>query len=101
MKTIVKVILSLLFIGCLFDMPYGYFQLVRFLGTIGFLILAFADRRSNEIINLWFYVWIASALLIQPFIKIPLGRTIWNIVDVAWVIIFLCTIILEFRKEKS
>lgn len=100
MKAIVKSILSVLFLGCLFDMPYGYFQLVRFLGMIGFLILASLEQRSNEGINVWAYFWIASALLVQPFVKIPLGRLIWNIVDIVWIIIFLFTFILDLRKQK-
>ena len=28
-------------------------------------------------------IYIALALLFQPFLKVALGRTIWNVVDVA------------------
>lgn len=37
---IIKIVLCVLLLGCLFDMPYGYFELVRFLSMIGFGILA-------------------------------------------------------------
>jgi hypothetical protein len=43
----------------------------------------------------------ALALLFQPFIKIALGRTIWNIVDVAVAILLLVLIFTENKKEKE
>jgi hypothetical protein len=76
----IKVVLAILFFICLADMPYGYFQLVRFIATISFGYFAYVanqKNQKNEVI-----IYIALALLFQPFIKIALGRTIWNIVDV-------------------
>ena len=70
----------MLFLICLFDMPYGYFQLVRFLGMLGFLILAYISYKNEFPILV--IVYIALAVLLQPIIKIHLGRSIWNIVDV-------------------
>lgn len=61
-------------------MPYGYYQFVRFAAMVGFAYLAYsANEQSNrnEV-----FLYIVLALLFQPFIKIALGRTIWNIVDV-------------------
>ena len=43
-----------------------------------------------------FFIYIALALLFQPFIKIALGRIIWNIVDV---IVGACLIISLFNKK--
>ena len=61
-------------------MPYGYYQLVRFIAFVGFGYLAFeANKKKDEKIMI---VFIALALLFQPFLKIALGRFIWNIVDV-------------------
>ncbi len=80
MNNIIKIILSLLFFLCLADMPYGYYQFVRFAALVGFVILAFQAnelKRQTETI-----VYVALTLLFQPFIKIALGRTLWNIVDV-------------------
>ena len=61
-------------------MPYSYYQFVRFAAMVGFAYLAYsANEQSNrnEV-----FVYIVLALLFQPFIKIALGRIIWNIVDV-------------------
>lgn len=35
------------------------------------------QNKKNEV-----FIYIALAILFQPFVKIALGRTIWNIVDV-------------------
>lgn len=94
MGKIIKFILSILLFGCLFDMQYGYFQFVRFAAMIGFSYLAFS---VNEQINKnEFFVYIALAILFQPFFKIALGRSIWNIVDV---VVGACLIISLFNKK--
>ncbi len=98
-QNLIKILLAILFLLCLVDMPYGYFQLVRFLGMTGFCLLAFQEK--NKVL---YATWIASAILINPFFKIPLGRTVWNIVDVIWSIVLISTIImthLSNRKTQS
>lgn len=98
----IKISLIALFLICLTNMPYGYFQLVRFLGMIGFGILAiYANNRKD---NLFFIIWLASAILINPIIKISLGRTLWNVVDVIWSITLFASFWIESpqeNKEKS
>ncbi len=79
-EKIIKIVLAILFFVCLADMPYGYFQLVRFSAMIGFGILAYYSFHNKK--NIESIIFIALIILFQPLIKIPLGRTIWNIVDV-------------------
>lgn len=60
-------------------MPYGYYQFVRFIAMVGFAYLAYSSnqlKKETETI-----VFIALAILFQPFFKIALGRTLWNIID--------------------
>lgn len=90
-----KIALAILFLLCLLDMPYGYYQLVRFLGMVGFAVLAYQNYQKNQT---WFLVWLASALLINPFIKVSLGRTLWNVVDVVWAILLIWSMIKERRQ---
>jgi hypothetical protein len=87
--------LIILFIGCLFDMPFGYFQMVRFLAMAVFVFLSVKENNPN-----WKWFWIGSAILINPFFKIYLGRMIWNLADVIWVIILIISI-LNRKKIKS
>ena len=80
-----KIILAILSLICLLDMPYGYFQLYRFIAMGAFFTLAYKERHSEN----WMIFWVLSGLLVQPFFKIPLGREIWNGVDVFWAIVLV------------
>ena len=81
---------------CLAPMPYGYFQLVRFLATLAFGVMAFRYYQERK-------EWLAYtcgilALLFQPFYKIALGRTVWNIVDVIVAIGLIALFFYEWKK---
>ena len=96
MERIIKIFLSLLLFLCLVNMPYGFYQFVRFAGLIGFAILAYQANqqgRQKEMI-----IFGSLALLFQPFFKIALGREIWNIVDV---IVGIGLLISIFMKPKE
>ena len=80
MEKIIKIGLAVLMFGCLLDMPYGYYQLVRFIALIGFGVLAFQANQQAKQTEMIIYG--ALALLFQPLFKIALGRELWNIIDV-------------------
>ena len=80
MNNIVKIALCVLLLLCLIDMPYGYYQFVRFVSFAIFAYFALDEYSAgNKKIA---YLYVAIALLFQPFFKISLGRDIWNVVDV-------------------
>jgi hypothetical protein len=94
-----KVILAVILILCLLQWNYGFYQLVRFLGFVGFSILAYQEKEKQ---NSWFFIWLFSALLINPFLKVSLGRDIWNTIDVIWAILLLFSIYQsDFKKNKK
>lgn len=92
----VYLILAVLMLLCLAPMPYGYFQLVRFLSTLAFGVMAF--RYYQERKEWLAYTCGTLALLFQPFYKIALGRTVWNIVDVIVAIGLIALFIYEWKK---
>ena len=96
LQTIIKIVLSIVFLLCLLDMPYGYYQAVRFIGMLGFILLAYFSNQQNHKTEV--IVYVALALLFQPFLKVALGRIIWNIVDV---IVSAGLIISLFVKPKK
>ena len=96
MNKLIKVILAILFFSCLLDMPYGFYQFVRFAGLIGFAILAYQANQQGRQTEMIIYGGLA--LLFQPFFKIALGRQMWNIVDVVVGIGLLISI---FMKPKE
>ena len=87
-------ILSLLLLLCLAPMPYGYYQLVRFVAMVVFGVMTYKyyEEKKNELA----ITFGALALLFQPFVKVALGRTMWNVVDVAVAIL----LIVLWWKEK-
>jgi hypothetical protein len=90
MISAVKLVLSIILFACLLEMPYGYFQLVRFLCFVGFGYLAYYNFETGKV-NIGL-LYILLALLFQPFLKVSLGRELWNVVDViigGWLIISL------------
>jgi len=60
-------------------MPYGFYQLVRFVAMIGFAILAFQANEQKQQKRTLIYG--SLALLFQPFLKGSLGRALWNVID--------------------
>lgn len=96
MDKIIKIGLAILFFLCLADMPYGYYQFVRFIGLVGFVILAYQANQQGKQTEMIIYG--ALALLFQPLFKIALGRELWNIVDVVVGIGLLISI---FMKPKE
>ena len=95
MNNTIKIVLSIFFLVCLVDMPYGYYELVRFVAVIGFVTLAanaYKENNQTEMI-----IYIGLALLFQPMLKIALGRTLWNVVDVI-VAVGLLVSILKTKK---
>ena len=89
LKLVIKhqwLIMTAMLLLCLCDMPYSYYQLVRFVTMVVFGINALnygAKECSSLMVTM-----VIFALLFQPFFPIALGRMMWNIVDVI-VAIFL------------
>jgi hypothetical protein len=79
-KYIIKIILSVLLFLCLVDMPYGYYQFVRFASCVAFAYFAYEENEKEQ--KKIAIIYLLLAILFQPFLKISLGRELWNIVDV-------------------
>ena len=99
MHTPIKITLAILFFLCLADMPYGYYQLVRFIALIGFAILAYQSYEKNRKTEVIIYAGLA--LLFQPLFKIALGRDIWNVVDVVVGIALIISIFTQTKESKQ
>ena len=94
----IKIVLIILFIGCLFDWSYGYYQLVRFVGMVGFGILAYYNYQQNKT---WFLIWLSSVILINPIFKIALGRELWNLIDIVWAILLTASIFMNKTVKQT
>ncbi len=88
-------ILSIFLLLCLLPMPYSYYMLVRFVSMVAFGVMAYRYYTQSKVALT--ITFVSLALLFQPFIKIALGRTIWNIVDVMVAVL----LVLLWMKERK
>lgn len=91
-----NILLAVALLICLLPMPYGYYILVRYISTVVFGVMAYDYFHIKQ--KRLYVITLSLALLFQPILKIPLGREIWNLVDVV-VAIFL--IYLSLREKHS
>lgn len=94
-----KLILIIALLLCLAPMSYGYYMLVRFFATVMFGLMAYQycrEKKENLMI-----VFGALAVLFQPLIKIPLGRTVWNVVDVVIAVVLIIQLLREYEIKKN
>lgn len=92
----IEIILAALLLLCLAPMPYGYYQFVRFVAMVVFAVMAY--RYYEEKKNQWAIVCGALALLFQPFIKVALGKAMWNVVDV---VVAIALVLLWYRNKNQ
>lgn len=77
---------------CLLPMPYGYYTLTRLFVVLYFGYLALTVRRNTKNSQRFILFYVGIIILFQPFVKLPLGRNLWNVVDVAlaiWILFHL------------
>ena len=91
--------LAAMLLLCLAPMPYGYFQLVRFVAMIVFGLMAYRYYQNQKMVATW--VFGALALLFQPIYKIALGRVVWNVVDVIVALLLIALFVMEWRRSNK
>jgi len=63
---------------------------------VGFMVLAYFEKDNTN--KAWQIAWICSAILINPVVKVALGRTLWNVVDVIWAILLIVKLMDDYKK---
>jgi hypothetical protein len=79
-ENLIKIALAVLLLICLFQMPYGFYQLFKYIALVGFAILAYYEYERKNIPLV--IVFMGLVLLFQPVAKVALGRQAWMVVDV-------------------
>ena len=92
-----KIFMAVLLLCCLLRMPYGYYRFIRMFSMLAFALMSYKYFMEKR----WLFMTLFGglALLFQPFLKVLLGRTVWNIVDVI-VAILLIGLWIKERREK-
>ncbi len=97
--SILSIVYAIMLLVCwLPDLPYLYFQLIRVIGMITFGLLAYINNERN---NMPFAIIFGiSILIIQPLIKIPLGRFNWNVLDTIWAVLIIVNSIQLLKSPR-
>lgn len=74
------IILAIFLFLALLKMPYGYYQLLRIIITIGAVCFAYQVREHELKWVMWSFIGIA--ILFNPIAPVHLQREIWRYVDV-------------------
>ena len=86
----------------LLPLPYGYFTILRIFGCLVFILqLINIPKTKRHSRNSEFVICIVLIILFQPILRLPLGRLIWNIVDVSTAIWLLLNLNRRTRKTKK
>ena len=80
-KNVLYIVIAVMLLLCLADMPYAYFQFVRFVAMVSFAYFSYGFYKARK--EEMGFTFAALAILFQPFFKITFGRVMWNVVDVA------------------
>ncbi len=92
----IQLFLAALLLLCLVKMPYGYYNIIRLIATSVFVYMTYVYTEEKKMGLM--VTFGALALLFQPFVKIAIGRTMWNIVDVAVAILLITLTIIDFKR---
>ena len=95
----IYLILAALMLLCLASMPYGYYTFIRFAAMVAFAMMAYNYWQREA--KAWAVTFGALAVLFQPLIKIALGRTMWNVVDVAVAVLLVVCFFRERETRKE
>ena len=103
MNMLIKLLLAALFIGCLFKMPYNYYQIVRFISLFGFSYSTYTAYLEKK----WFkmVILLIGLILFNPIDKVTFDKDTWHVIDVAFAIALLLwvinDVILLLRNRKK
>lgn len=93
--------ISLLMFIALGDNPSGYYAFLRIATTVVAAYLAYKTY-ENDNNNGLVWVFVAIAVLFNPFIPIYLNREAWAPIDIITAItILVCGIILNYKIHKA
>ena len=94
MREYSNILLAIALLICLMHIPYGYYILIRCKSAIAFGVMTYNYFQKKQ--RKMYIITLSLALLFQPLMKIPLGREVWNFVD----IIVAAFLIYLFLKAK-
>ncbi|MEI8377936.1 MAG: DUF6804 family protein [bacterium] len=87
-------------IAAFFQMPYGYYQLLKFVIFITTGVIGFDLYNKTQTISYKFIAYSLIALLYNPFINIHFERENWQIINIITIIMLFFYIKDENSKSS-
>lgn len=97
--TALSLLLAALMLLCLAPMPYGYYTVVRLVAVGMFAYMAYDFYCKHRVPLI--IVSVVLLLLFQPFVKVPMDKVTWNIVDVVVAVYLIVLSAMYKRISKS
>ena len=89
---IIKILLVVVFSYHTLDWKFEYSLAVKFVGLIGFGLLAYLKYKDDK---MWFTIWLGSAILINPFLEIKLNYSLWSAMSIVWLVILVMSFFIK------
>ena len=78
-------------IGALWDHPYSYYQLLRWIVAVSGAYSAYLAYEHKD--NTWTWIFSIIAVLFNPIIPFTFSRETWQVIDVATAVVIFTNII--------
>jgi hypothetical protein len=99
----ILIFLSLVFliIAVLFEPPYGFYTMLRFVVTIYCGYVAYTFYKMSEGKNYLYVLFGLLAILFNPIVPIHLDRETWQIIDGGMVIMSFIPFLFKAYRNKD
>ena len=99
-----KIVQSIILLICTLKLPFYWYVILKIPITYIFINFAFYDENRKMLVeeektSFWFYLWVCLAILYNPIYQIPLGKTVWIVVDVIIVLILFWSMTIQNSKN--
>ncbi|PIP65456.1 hypothetical protein COU77_00315 [Candidatus Peregrinibacteria bacterium CG10_big_fil_rev_8_21_14_0_10_49_16] len=93
---IVKILVVLALLFAVADLPYFYYQLLRWIvcGTAAYSAYQAYEKQKT----VWMWIFISLAILFNPIAPIYFTRAIWQFLDVGTAVVFCVSLFIERPK---
>lgn len=93
-----KIIPALLLIGGLWDNPYIYFQVLRWVVTLVGIYIIYRNKNVKN--SIWIIIFSIISILFNPIFPITLSRDTWLVIDTVTALIFIASAYFEQDLQK-
>ena len=85
-----------LLLGIFGDFSYGFYMFIRLIASITAAIFAYLFYQKKNIP--WTWVFIVSAIIFQPFIKVHLTKGIWQFLNGILIVLLIVGVNKLYKK---